>query len=52
MNITCVKLILQVAETYTNALKTINPRKATTNFYHLFVNFAKFYEEGCTSGRV
>ena len=36
----------QVAETYTNAITTINPRKATPNFHNLFVSFAKFYEEG------
>ena len=36
----------QVAETYTTAIKTINPRKATPNFHGIFVNFAKFYEVG------
>ncbi|KAI0340482.1 spliceosome complex protein [Trametopsis cervina] len=40
----------KVAETYTQALTTIGPRKATTNFHHLYVNFAKFYEEGGTKG--
>lgn len=40
---------LQVAETYTNAITTINPRKATPNFHNLFVSFAKFYEEGGVS---
>ena len=39
----------QVAETYTNAITTINPRKATPNFHNLFVTFAKFYEEGGVS---
>jgi pre-mRNA-splicing factor SYF1 len=40
----------QVAETYTKALETINPRKATANLHRLYVNFAKFYEEGGSSG--
>lgn len=39
----------RVAETYTKALKTINPKKATANYYMLYVNFAKFYEEGGAS---
>lgn len=38
-----------MAETYTKALKTINPKKATANYYMLYVNFAKFYEEGGAS---
>lgn len=42
---------VQVAETYTKALETINPRKATPNFYRLYVNFAKFYEEGGVAGK-
>lgn len=42
--------ILKVAETYTNALSTISPKKATANFHRLFINFAKFYEEGGTTG--
>jgi pre-mRNA-splicing factor SYF1 len=37
---------VQVAETYTKALETVNPKKATANFFRLYVNFAKFYEEG------
>jgi len=41
--------VTQVAETYTNAITTINPRKATPNFHNLFVSFAKFYEEGGVS---
>ncbi|KII88726.1 hypothetical protein PLICRDRAFT_41946 [Plicaturopsis crispa FD-325 SS-3] len=41
----------KVAETYTKALETIHPRKATANFHRLYVNFAKFYEEGGTSGQ-
>lgn len=40
----------KVAETYTKALTTIHPRKATANFHRLYVNFAKFYEEGGTTG--
>lgn len=40
----------QVAETYTKALETIQPRKATANFHRLYINFARFYEEGGVSG--
>ncbi|TFY68245.1 hypothetical protein EVG20_g3632 [Dentipellis fragilis] len=40
----------KVAETYTQALSTVNPRKATANFHRLYINFAKFYEEGGTTG--
>ncbi|KAH9951292.1 protein prenylyltransferase [Amylocystis lapponica] len=40
----------KVAETYNEALSTVSPRKATANFHRLFVNFAKFYEEGGTAG--
>ncbi|EGO21615.1 hypothetical protein SERLADRAFT_451634 [Serpula lacrymans var. lacrymans S7.9] len=40
----------KVAETYRKALETINPRKATANFHRLYVNFAKYYEEGGASG--
>lgn len=36
----------KVIETYLKALDTINPRKATGPLYPLYVNFAKFYEEG------
>ena len=36
----------QVVKTYLRALDTINPRKATGPLYPLYVNFAKFYEEG------
>ena len=36
----------KVVETYLKALETINPRKATGPLYPLYVNFAKFYEEG------
>ncbi|TFK42751.1 spliceosome complex protein [Crucibulum laeve] len=41
----------KVAETYTKALETIVPRKATANLHRLYVNFAKFYEEGGTTGQ-
>ncbi|GLB35126.1 putative HAT (Half-A-TPR) repeats [Lyophyllum shimeji] len=41
----------KVAETYTQAIETINPRRATANLYRLYVNFAKFYEEGGTTGQ-
>ncbi|KAL4250421.1 crooked-neck family protein [Abortiporus biennis] len=40
----------KVAETYTQALSTVVPRKATANFHRLYINFAKFYEEGGTTG--
>ncbi|KAF9567615.1 hypothetical protein CPC08DRAFT_626769 [Agrocybe pediades] len=40
----------QVIKTYTKAIETINPRKASANFHRLFANFAKFYEEGGASG--
>ncbi|KAG8927430.1 pre-mRNA-splicing factor syf1 [Tulasnella sp. 417] len=36
----------KVAETYTKSLKTINPKKATVNYYMLYANLARFYEEG------
>jgi pre-mRNA-splicing factor SYF1 len=32
-------------------LESVNPKKATPNFYRLYVNFAKFYEEGGTAGQ-
>ncbi|KAG6854942.1 pre-mRNA-splicing factor syf1 [Blastosporella zonata] len=41
----------KVAATYTKALETINPRKASANLHRLYVNFAKFYEEGGASGQ-
>ncbi|KAG5653258.1 hypothetical protein H0H81_001418 [Sphagnurus paluster] len=41
----------KVAETYTKALETIHPRKATANLHRLYINFAKFYEEGGTTGQ-
>lgn len=42
--------LTQIVETYTQALETINPRRATSSFYRLYVNFAKFYEEGGATG--
>lgn len=35
-----------VVATYLRAIETINPRKTTSPLYPLYVNFAKFYEEG------
>lgn len=40
----------KVAETYNKALSTVSPKKATANFHRLYINFAKFYEEGGTTG--
>jgi pre-mRNA-splicing factor SYF1 len=40
----------KAAATYTKAIENIHPRKATPNFHRLFINFAKFYEEGGASG--
>ena len=36
----------KVIETYLQALDAIQPKKATGPLYPLYVNFAKFYEEG------
>ncbi|KAI9632971.1 uncharacterized protein MKK02DRAFT_19848 [Dioszegia hungarica] len=36
----------KVVQTYLEAIETINPRKATGALYPVYVNFAKFYEEG------
>lgn len=41
----------KVAETYTQALETINPRKSTPNLHRLYISFARFYEEGGVSGQ-
>jgi len=41
---------LQVVETYTKALETISPRRATPNLHRLYISFAKFYEEGGATG--
>ena len=35
-----------MAKTYTKALETIQPRKATANFHRLYIGFARFYEGG------
>lgn len=37
---------VQVVATYTEAIKTINPKKAQGRFEKLWSGFAKFYEEG------
>ncbi|EZF24941.1 pre-mRNA-splicing factor syf1 [Trichophyton rubrum D6] len=36
----------EVVRTYTDAIATINPKKAHGKFYELWVNYAKFYEQG------
>ncbi|KAL8765402.1 MAG: hypothetical protein Q9209_007508 [Squamulea sp. 1 TL-2023] len=36
----------EVVQTYTNAIAAIQPRKALGKFYGLWLNYAKFYEEG------
>ncbi|CAB4406292.1 unnamed protein product [Rhizophagus irregularis] len=36
----------KVVETYTKAMRTIDPKKATGKFHVLWTNFAKFYEQG------
>ena len=36
----------QVVETYTEAVQTINPKKAPGKFHTLWIHFAKFYEDG------
>ncbi|KDR81447.1 hypothetical protein GALMADRAFT_239377 [Galerina marginata CBS 339.88] len=41
----------EVVKTYTKALETVNARKATANLHRLYVNFAKFYEEGGVAGQ-
>jgi pre-mRNA-splicing factor SYF1 len=40
---------MKVAETYTKALATVVPRKATSALHPLYVSFAKFYEQGGVS---
>ncbi|KAI5477842.1 pre-mRNA-splicing factor SYF1 [Pseudohyphozyma bogoriensis] len=40
----------KVAETYTLATKTINPKKATATYHSLWIHFAKFYESGGSTG--
>jgi len=36
----------KVIETYKQAIESVNPRKSTANHHHLYINFARFYEEG------
>jgi pre-mRNA-splicing factor SYF1 len=36
----------KVVETYTKAVTTIHPKKADGKFTSLWINFAKFYEDG------
>lgn len=33
------------------ALEAVNPRRATANLHRLYINFARFYEEGGTNGQ-
>jgi pre-mRNA-splicing factor SYF1 len=40
----------KVIETYKKAIETVNPRKATANHHHLYINFARFYEAGGSQG--
>lgn len=42
--------LAQVAETYTLATKTIQPRKAIGSYHLLWTHFAKFYEQGGVAG--
>lgn len=37
---------VEVVQTYTNAIAAIQPKKAHGKFHELWVNFAKFYEQG------
>ncbi|KAM0787100.1 hypothetical protein ACM66B_006356 [Microbotryomycetes sp. NB124-2] len=39
----------KIAETFTQATKTIDPRKATSQLHSLWIHFAKFYEQGGVS---
>ena len=41
----------KVADTYTEALETVNPRRATPNLHKLYISFARFFEEGGVSGK-
>ncbi|KAL8639480.1 MAG: hypothetical protein Q9228_003485 [Teloschistes exilis] len=36
----------EVVQTYTNAIAAIRPKHAVGKFYELWLNYAKFYEEG------
>lgn len=43
---------VQVVETYTDAIATINPKKASVgHLYQLFTNYAKFYEKAGDLGQ-
>lgn len=42
----------KVIETYNKAIETISPRKATANHNQLYINFARFFEEGGSTGKV
>lgn len=36
----------EIVQTYTDAITAVQPRKAVGKFHELWVNYAKFYEEG------
>ncbi|CAD6592107.1 MAG: pre-mRNA-splicing factor syf1 [Alectoria sarmentosa] len=36
----------EVVQTYTDAIAAVQPRKAVGKFHELWINYAKFYEEG------
>ena len=36
----------EIVQTYTDAVAAVNPRKAVGRFHELWLNYAKFYEEG------
>ena len=36
----------EVVQTYTDAIAAVQPRKAVGKFYELWLNYAKFYEDG------
>ncbi len=36
----------EVVQTYTDAIAAVNPRKAIGKFHELWINYAKFYENG------
>ena len=37
---------MEVVQTYTDAIAAVQPRKAVGKFHELWLNYAKFYEEG------
>lgn len=45
MPLNLVLIILQIINTYTEAVQTVDPMKATGKPHSLWVSFAKFYEE-------